>query len=150
MIINTVEGDLISLWREGKFDAIAHGCNCFNTMKSGVAGEIARQYPIAVDEDDSTERGDFFKLGSLTEAKTSEGSIYNLYTQFYYGTKERHLEYGAVRDAFTRLNSIWRRGDILGIPKIGAGLAGGHWNTIQRIIDYTTPDIRIILVEYKP
>ena len=32
-----VKGDLIKLTLEGEFDVIAHGCNCFCTMGSGIA-----------------------------------------------------------------------------------------------------------------
>ena len=32
-----IEGNLISLALAGNFDVIAHGCNCFCTMQSGIA-----------------------------------------------------------------------------------------------------------------
>jgi O-acetyl-ADP-ribose deacetylase (regulator of RNase III) len=30
--ISYIDGDLIKLAKEGKFDVIAHGCNCHSTM----------------------------------------------------------------------------------------------------------------------
>ena len=39
-----ISGDLIKLALEGKFDVIAHGCNCFCTMKSGIAPQMAKNF----------------------------------------------------------------------------------------------------------
>ena len=35
-----IEGDLIQLAKNGKFNVIVHGCNCFNTMGAGIAKMI--------------------------------------------------------------------------------------------------------------
>lgn len=40
MIVNYIKGDIVALFLEGNI--IAHGCNCFHTMGSGVAGQLAR------------------------------------------------------------------------------------------------------------
>ena len=39
-----VEGDLIKLSREGAFDVIAHGCNCFCTQSSGLAPQMVAAF----------------------------------------------------------------------------------------------------------
>ena len=36
-MIKYIKGDLIKLAQKGKFDIIAHGCNCFCTMGAGIA-----------------------------------------------------------------------------------------------------------------
>ena len=36
-MINYIDGDLIKLTLEGKFDVITHGCNCLSTMGAGIA-----------------------------------------------------------------------------------------------------------------
>ena len=38
--MNIVKGNLVTLALAGEFDVIIHGCNCFNTMGSGVAKDI--------------------------------------------------------------------------------------------------------------
>ena len=43
-MINYVKGDLIALAKEGKFDVIAHGCNCFNVMGAGIAPLMAETF----------------------------------------------------------------------------------------------------------
>ncbi|WWS23940.1 hypothetical protein vBKpnAMK2_00291 [Klebsiella phage vB_Kpn_AM_K2] len=35
------------------------------------------------------------------------------------------------------------------IPKIGAGIAGGDWELIEKLINLATPDIDIMVVEYE-
>ena len=39
-----VEGDLIKLALKGNFDVIVHGCNCFCTMKAGIAPLMAKTF----------------------------------------------------------------------------------------------------------
>jgi len=41
---NEIKGDLIELAKEGKFDVIAHGTNCFCTMGSGIAPQMAKAF----------------------------------------------------------------------------------------------------------
>jgi O-acetyl-ADP-ribose deacetylase (regulator of RNase III) len=39
-----IEGDLIALSLEGKFDVIGHGCNCFCTMGAGIAVAMVKAF----------------------------------------------------------------------------------------------------------
>lgn len=41
---NEIKGDLIELAKQGKFDVIAHGANCFCTMGSGIAPQMAKAF----------------------------------------------------------------------------------------------------------
>lgn len=70
MIIDTVEGDLISLFKSGDGHLI-HGCNCFHTMGKGVAKQIAREFPQALEADKMTMHGCLSKL-----ARSPAGSTY--------------------------------------------------------------------------
>lgn len=42
MIVKYIKGDIVALFTEGK--NIAHGCNCFHTMKAGVAGQLTKAF----------------------------------------------------------------------------------------------------------
>ena len=42
-----VKGDLLQMGKDGTFDIILHGCNCFNTMGAGIAAQIATKFPDA-------------------------------------------------------------------------------------------------------
>lgn len=130
--------------------ATAHCCNCQNTMKSGIAPLIARNFPAAWRADQETVRGDRSKLGSITEAWSDCGGIlvFNLYGQYGYWNRKQgkmDLEYSALDSALEKmaasLHSKCRLSDVnpaevkVFLPKIGAGLAGGDWKVIEPMIE---------------
>jgi O-acetyl-ADP-ribose deacetylase (regulator of RNase III) len=157
-----INGDLIKLAKAGRYRAIAHGCNIFNTMGSGIAPLIAKAWPAVREADNYTVRGDFDKLGQFTMVTESEQHqvlrIFNLYTQGSFSKGDNlDLNYKALSDAFTLMNKqilgIGRNAHYydyrpVGIPMIGAGLGGGHWGAIETIIDLVTPDLDIELVVF--
>ena len=125
MITQYVKGDLLDAFRERKFDAIVHGCNCFHTMGAGIAAAIAKQFPVAYDADKLTQYGRD-KRGGYTLAETPYGKIVNGYTQFNPGRADPKYLYTAIRTLFTKLDlilpSIIVGRPEVGIPKIGAGI----------------------------
>ena len=144
--MKTIKGNLIDLAFEGHFDIIIQGCNCQCRMKSGIAKEIARRIPKAEEIDNETVRGDRSKLGgyssSITEWEDGFGDSFvtiNGYTQFYWGTDSRKVDYEAVRSVFRNVRNDYLSGYGASLkvayPKIGCGLAGGDWEIISKIID---------------
>lgn len=138
MAIRYVQGNLIELALDGRFDVIAHGCNCQHTMGAGVALHIANNFPEAVEVDLATPKGDTDKLGSISVAmsKTSKGGsifIANCYTQEFYGRGKVQVDYEAIRRCMIDLRANFS-GLRIGMPRIGAGLAGGDWKRISCII----------------
>lgn len=166
-ITNTITGNLITLAQQGRYTEIAHGCNCFHTMGAGIAPQIAKAFPEAEEADNATHYGKRFKLGNLSVGihklvdQTFTLKIVNMYTQF--DTKGRSegnadIDYMALASAFRIANGhvkqkkekgLYNTKQLMGIPMIGAGLAGGHWDAISTIIDLVTPDMDIELVMYK-
>lgn len=139
-MLNHVKGDLLDLAEAGEFDVIIQGCNCFNTMGSGIARSIKERFPQAYAADQLTESGDYNKLGTITcaEAINNKGTafiIVNAYTQ--YGTSkngEDVFEYEAfqkILDAFAVDGTNLR----VGLPYIGMGLAGGDRVRIMAMIE---------------
>ena len=152
MINRTIKGDLVKLFKEGQFDVIVHGCNCFNTMGAGIAKQIKAEFPGAYEEDCKTTRGYHKKLGLYSTYVHSHPNltqfIINAYTQYEY-VGEHPLCYPAVITVFEELNrNVLFHHKSIGIPKIGAGLAGGDWDHILYLINKTTPLLDITLVEY--
>lgn len=145
-----IEGDLIQLAKNGKFDVIVHGCNCFNTMGAGIAKMIKENFIGAWKADQKTKKGDKSKLGNYTSyIKSQNGKtlrIINAYTQYTYGGKSP-VDYDAIRECFKKINSRYK-GKKVGIPKIGAGLAGGNWKQIEKIIDEEAKDLKLTCVIY--
>ncbi len=144
-----LEGDLILLGREGTFDVIVHGCNCFCTMGAGIAKGIKSQFPEAYESDLKTKSGDQNKLGTFSFAKIGELTVVNAYTQFHWRGKSRKADYDAIRQAFQAIKNKFS-GKRIGYPAIGAGLAGGDWEVISKIIEEELQGEDHTLVIFKP
>jgi O-acetyl-ADP-ribose deacetylase (regulator of RNase III) len=146
-----VNGDLIKLAMEGKFDVIIHGCNCFCAMGAGIARSIKTQFPEAFQADLATEKGDRSKLGDFSQATFVRNghdiTVINAYTQFHYSGKGVLADYDAIRSVFKKLKSQFS-GKRFGFPLIGAGLAGGDWQIISEIIDQALQGEDFTLVKY--
>jgi O-acetyl-ADP-ribose deacetylase (regulator of RNase III) len=150
MTLHDVRGDLISLAKLGWFDVIAHGCNCFCTMGAGVAKQIARSFPEAAAADKNTMPGDRHKLGTVTMGRRQGLITVNCYTQFEFGGGEDLVDYDALRRCMKILAATFP-GKTIGMPHIGAGLAGGDWPRIRKIIEEElAPHTTVCLVEYDP
>lgn len=144
MSLKTVKGNLIELAKQGEFNVIAHQANCFCTMRSGIAPQIADNFYSAFRADADTTRGDKTKLGKFSVGKEKNGLlVFNLYgqygwdkTQGNYGTDEKALKAALFQmrcELMSRAtnNEQYR----IGFPKIGCGLGGGNWDNIQKAIE---------------
>lgn len=152
------KGDLLAMARNGEFDIIVHGCNCFCTMGSGIARQIREEYPEAYKVDCETEAGDRNKLGDFTAVTTKDGfAIVNGYTQYSFnrgGANEDVFEY----DAFEILlaNLLEEAGSSrFGFPYIGMGLAGGDRERIIAYLEDFAQKVEdrggsVTLVEFQP
>jgi O-acetyl-ADP-ribose deacetylase (regulator of RNase III) len=152
-----VTGDLIKMAMAGNFDVITHGCNAWNTMGKGIAKQIKEIFPPAYEADQKTTKGDINKLGTITYAKCDIGPrqiiVVNAYTQFNYWSPGEprtavYVDYAAIRLCFKKIKHYWGSYRI-GIPMIGAGLAGGDWNIISKIIDEEMQGEDVTLVIYE-
>lgn len=132
-------GDICDALELGEVDAIGHQANCFNTMNSGVAKAIRARFPQAYEVDCETVKGDYGKLGDCTVATAASGLIYNLYGQYNYGYDNKgYTDYSALQSALIEMRDDLLTGsgfEVVGFPKIGAGLGGGDWDTIAEIIN---------------
>lgn len=135
--LKTVEGDLVALALAGLFDVVAHGCNCMGAMDAGLAKAIKAKFPEACAADLATLRGDRGKLGTcsfaLVERDGRALTIVNAYTQFDYRGRGPLVDYDAVRKCMAWIKER-HAGRRIGLPLIGAGLAGGDWPRIAAII----------------
>jgi O-acetyl-ADP-ribose deacetylase (regulator of RNase III) len=156
--MKVIKGNLIKLAaHNAMFDVIVHGCNCFHTMGAGIAKQIKKTFPEAYRADLSTIYGVRFKLGQYSSATVrlfndKYLTIVNAYTQYYFKWNpeqpKRLVDYNAVRSCMKAIKKDFS-GKKIGIPKIGAGLAGGDWKIISKIIDEELEGEDVTLVEYK-
>lgn len=148
-----VRGDLIELAKEGQFELIVHGCNCFCAMGAGIAKTIKKEFPEAYKADLQTQKGDKTKLGKISYAKVfiegRELIVVNAYTQYSYRGSGKKVKYEAIGEAFNEIKSKFS-GLKIGYPAIGAGLGGGDWDIISKIIEEELEGEDHTFVEFKP
>lgn len=155
-IVKVMQGDLLKLFKEGAFQAIAHGCNCRNLMGAGIAAQISEQFPEAYAADAEMHKRFRPKnfgahdivsgmSGQLSVAHTQYGQVYNLYTQKELG---RNGEYQLLQMAAENLNKFCKQRSItrIGVPLIGAGIAGLDIIASMTIINACTPDVDVVVV----
>jgi len=137
-VIKYLKGDLVEALKSGEVQVIAHSCNCFNTMGSGVALAIKKSFPEAYAADCRTVKGDKEKLGDMSIAVTDFGKVFNLYGQYNYGKDgKQYTDYTALDSALFHMSGFLAFLDFegsIGLPKIGAGIGGGDWGVIEEII----------------
>jgi len=155
-----ITGDLIKLANEGKFDVIAHGCNCFCTMGAGIAPQMAEafnadNYPLEANK----YKGSINKLGMIDyrtidiEYSNTELVVVNAYTQYGLGANHKSgsktpLDNDALRLCLRKMNKLFK-GKHIGLPKIGCGLAGGNWTEVSKYIEEELTDCQVTIVNYE-
>ena len=147
-----IDGDLVKMFDNGEFDVIIHGCNCFHTMGAGIAKQISNIYPEVLFYDKNYSlHADFDKLSDytfciITNSNEKNATVINLYTQYQPGPD---LKMSALDLGFYKLSHRLAKNVRIGIPKIGAGLAGGDWDKISSIIANHMKFHDITVVNYK-
>jgi len=165
-----IKGDLITLAKEGHFDVITHGVNCFCTMGAGIAVPMKENFGCdKFGLEHLSQKGNINKLGcidwkkvyiptrkdthSLLEFDSFDLIVVNSYTQYKYGRNHKDgdakpVDYEAIAMCMQKINYMFPNKTI-GLPMIGAGLAGGDWNRIKDIIQTKLKDMNIIIVKYQ-
>ena len=139
-----VKGNLITMAKQGHFDAIVHGCNCFNMMGAGIAAQIAHHFTRARDADQRTIRGASDKLGHCQYVRISPKLlVVNAYTQYEPGPC---LDIAALYQCLfdIKLNLPMCR---IGLPKIGCGIAGGDWRVVSQMIERSLDGLNYTIVQ---
>lgn len=154
-ITKIIRGDLIQMFKEGKFELIGHGANCQNVMGSGIAAQIHEQIPEAYEAD-----AEFYEhmggedgqpcrnmAGQISVATIGEQRVVNMYTQVPMG---RNADYQLLQRACQNLNRYCKGRSIrtVGLPMLGAGIGGLDAMAVVTIINSCTPDLDVVLVVY--
>jgi O-acetyl-ADP-ribose deacetylase (regulator of RNase III) len=88
------------------------------------------------------------------QANVGEVTVVNAYTQYGFGRnhvggKMAPIDYEALTMCMRKMNHVFK-GKHIGLPQIGAGLAGGDWNRIKNIIQTELTDCKVTVVIYQP
>lgn len=148
-----IYGNLITLAKEGKFDVIVHGCNCFCRMKRGLAPQMAEAFDCdTFTLEDQLQVGDINKLGQIDykycTMYANKLAVVNAYTQYHWSTETKPFDYDAFKIILKKLNHLFK-GKHIGLPQIGSHLAGGEWSTIKYLIQELLTDCTVTIVIFK-
>lgn len=146
--IKYIKGDLVRD-AERDYDVIGHGCNCWCTMGAGIALGVKQKWRRAYDADTATAYGDSDKLGTYSSWNNDDITVLNLYTQWNYkGSNGVKADYDAIRNCMILIRDNFS-GQKIGLPLIGAGLAGGDWKIIEQIIkeELEGEDVTVVVWE---
>lgn len=152
MSLNYVNGNVLDTERT----VIAHGVNCFGGFGAGVAGQIAKKWPIVKDKYLEKHTSQGWVLGDVQYCTIPRERrfVANLATQERYGRMpKQYVDYQGVRAALRWLfqdAELW--GWDIAMPKIGCGLGGGDWDMIQGIIleELADKQIDVSIYEWNP
>ena len=128
-----IQGDLLDI----KQGIIAHGCNLSGGFGSGVAGAIAKKYPLVKEN-----YYENYKSKSLGEASGVEVVIglyvINCFTQQRYGRDKsiQYADYNAIRDSLSKCIGLAQTIGVkeIHIPRIGCGLGGLNWELVENTL----------------
>jgi O-acetyl-ADP-ribose deacetylase (regulator of RNase III) len=179
--INIIKGNLLDFPTHCETDPdkylginnIAHSCNCQNVMGGGIAKQIKDRYPKAYEADaefhnEEYNDGGGWKgaIGNYSKAVIEtqwthlpHATIYNLYTQSGFSTKQREVNYEyfwramkAMQEDLLFTQHETGESQVLGLPHgISCGLAGGNWKIIKAMIEDIFLDslIKTYIVEFE-
>ena len=142
-----INDNLLDAFDRGDVKYIAHQCNCFASLykgkAKGIAGSIMKRYPEAAEVDGELKEG-LSRLGKVAGWHSSgkQGYGYNLYAQYKYGNSAKtgivYTDYEALNkclsDMCDAISLLMVESTVIGIPRIGCGLAGGDWNVVSSIL----------------
>ena len=137
MTVKIIKGDMVASYKNNELDAYAHQCNCFCTMKRGIAPLLAKANPDVRKVDNETIGGDKGKLGDFSVAETKGFPLlFNIYGQYHWSkykvAPNRNTDYEALQEGLWKVKKHLTNTDknTLGLPLIGCGLAGGDWEGV--------------------
>ena len=137
-MINHIKGDMLKstdiLW--------AHGCNAQGKFASGVAGQLRAKFPYSYQAYITEyEKNNKLELGSVifaVDENIKNPIIANCITQEFYGSDGKlYVSYDAIEKSLTEVLKYADEHNMLNItiPMIGAGLGGGNWEIIEKILN---------------
>lgn len=155
--VKYIKGNVIELAKTKAVDAVAHGCNCFHAMGSGIAPQLNQATKGKLLEVDKTmPYGDINNLGKLTFIYYEGVGYFNLYTQYVHGghlknAKLTYVNWGAFEDALKAAihTTIWAERSSMAIPYIGCGLAGGNIADFKKCINNIEEHFKTSFLEHR-
>lgn len=145
--MNYCQGDIFSPNLTGHELIICHQVNCRGVMGAGLARQIRTMFPFVYEQYKRTcsraaHSEDLLgtALCSPIRYNGNDWLIANLFAQVGFGRDKCYTDYDALRKALATVRAVAtplpaRTLTTVRIPyKMGCGLAGGSWDTVEQII----------------
>lgn len=148
MKIQYVNDDFIQYLNSHTVSAVAHNCNCFHVMGTGIA-DVLNQYTdgLLLKEDKTTNYGDINKLGSYSSVKVNGVRYFNLYGMYVYRSllktqKPQNVYVHWEKLTCSLMNAIIDAdpGEMC-IPVMGCSNAGGNVDDFINMLSYIVNEI---------
>lgn len=131
---------------------IVHGCNAAGAYGAGVALAIRKRLPWAYDAYMAAYRHGGMRPGDVVWADKADRVVANCITQRFYG-RGKQVDYDALKRCLVQVNAALRDGaapldapePACAMPLIGAGLGGGDWGVIARLVEECLTDVRPVV-----
>ncbi len=135
---------------ETDIEHIVHGCNAQGVMGSGVARIVRDDYAAAYEFYKAQHAAHGLKLGDVQFVPANGKTIVNAVTQHLFGKPvepTRFVDYDAVADCMKTVNQVLKLSGYteVAMPQIGAGLGGGDWTIIEKIIEQQLTDVQPVV-----
>lgn len=146
MVCYIEEGDIFQIPQIKNY---AHGCNCAGAMGKGIALQFKARFPKMYEQYRDMCKNGKYSVGDVFKYAYEEGYVYNLGTQRTW-LKKAEMEY--IERSLQRMMTIAEEDSVreIAMPAIGAGLGGGNWSEIKRLIDNVAskhPSVDLYVVE---
>ena len=143
---------------EASQKAMAHGCNAQGQMGKGVAKAVRDKWPNVYEIYNLRYRTFGLNVGEIIPVLTPDGKlILNCITQDRCrktgdasNPDAVFVDYDAILKVFETINDKVIDWDVteVAMPRIGAGLGGGDWAIISKIIEDTSTNYQPVVYDY--
>lgn len=130
-----VKADILSNIDPNRLTIILHGCNCWHVMGAGIAGYLAKKFPVVLQVDKTTAYRSVEKLGTISIA-TIDPQLYvvNCYTQYQPGAHAKLNYIDMCLKYFVAFGGERLYTADIRLPKIGCGIGGLNWKNVEPVI----------------
>ena len=131
----------------------AHGCNCAGAMGKGIAVQFRKKFPDMYMRYHNMCLSGNFNPGDVYDYQySSDGHVYNLATQKYYGTNGQYAKLQYIEKSVSKMMELAESFGVksIALPKIGAGLGGLDWDDVKKVIGRISsvhPNVDLYVVE---
>jgi O-acetyl-ADP-ribose deacetylase (regulator of RNase III) len=149
MKIQYERGDVLA----SEFKYVAHGCNTSGVMGAGIALQIKKKYPLAYEVYRQEHENSGLSLGQASFVNINEKrTIINVITQNLWPINSietsRNVSYDAIAQGMTYIDKVLEEGGTFAMPQVGAGLGGGDWDIIEKIIETSCKHVTPVVFVY--